>query len=134
MKYLLDTNICVALIRRQPPALIQQLTSHAPDGVGVSTITVAELHYGVMKSQAPANNQAALDQFLLPLDILPFDHAASVAYGHLRAELERKGLSIGSLDTLIAAHALSLGAVAVTNNVREFVRVSGLVVEDWTTR
>jgi len=130
--YLLDTNVCVVVIRRQPPALIQRLTSHAPDGVAVSTITVAELQFGVAKSQAPAKNQAALDHFLVPLDILPFDHAACEAYGRVRADLERRGLAIGSLDTLIAAHALSLGAVVVTNNVREFSRVSGLVVEDWT--
>jgi tRNA(fMet)-specific endonuclease VapC len=133
VKYLLDTNICVFLIRRQPPALIQRLTSHAPEGIGVSTITVAELQSGVMKSQDPPRNQAALDLFLLPLDILPFDHPASVAYGQVRADLERRGLPIGALDTLIAAHALSLGAVAVTNNVREFARVTGLAVEDWTT-
>lgn len=132
MSYLLDTNICVTLIRRRPAVLIERLLRHAPDGVGVSTITVAELQYGVVNSREAARNQAALDQFLLPLEVWPFDHAASMAYGQVRADLERSGLGIGSLDTLIAAHALSRHAIAVTNNVREFARVPGLGVEDWT--
>ncbi len=132
MTYLLDTNVCIALIRRRPPPLIRRLTHHAPDSIAVSTITVAELAFGVMKSADPEGNRAALEQFLLPLDVVAFDAAASAAYGRVRADLERRGLGIGALDTLIAAHAASLGATVVTNNVREFARVPSLAVEDWT--
>ncbi|MEX0704943.1 MAG: type II toxin-antitoxin system VapC family toxin [Planctomycetales bacterium] len=132
MKYLLDTNVCVELIRRRSPQTLARLMSQPVVDVGVSTITVAELRYGAERSARPAQNQQALDQFLLPLDTLPFDEAAADAYGHIRADLESQGLPIGSLDTLIAAQASAHRLILVTNNVREFARVPGLMVEDWT--
>src|SRR5829696_5138294 len=105
MNYLLDTNICVLLIRQKSPQVLAQLITHGIADVGISAITAAELQYGVHKSSQVDQNQQALDQFLLPLTILPFDEAIAQRYGHIRAVLERQGLPIGSLDTLIAAHA-----------------------------
>ena len=132
MNYLLDTNICVLLIRQKSPPVLAHLLSHAITDIGISTITVAELQYGVQKSSQPGQNQQALDHFLLPLTILPFDDGAAVAYGRIRSDLESQGLPIGALDTLIAAQAVSHNLALVTNNVREFARVSGLRIEDWT--
>jgi len=131
MKYVLDTNICIAIIRNKPADAIKKLTSHRPGDVGVSVITVAELVHGAQKSSQPENNMAALDQFLLPLEVADFDQGAAIAYGQIRADLEKKGTPIGSMDMLIAAHALSLGIVLVTNNTEEFQRVPNLKIEDW---
>jgi tRNA(fMet)-specific endonuclease VapC len=132
MKYLLDTNICIAIIRQKSSALLERIASHTIADIGISSITVAELQYGVYRSQHQAQNEQALAQFLIPLNILDFDHEAAVAYGRLRAALEAQGATIGSLDMLIAAQAVSRGLTVVTNNTREFARVPGLSVEDWT--
>ena len=99
--------------------------------VGISSITLAELRFGVSKSARRQQNQAALDQFLLPLDIAAFDELAADSYGDVRAELESNGTPIGPLDTLIAGHALSLNVVLVTHNMREFRRITGLRIDDW---
>jgi tRNA(fMet)-specific endonuclease VapC len=131
MKYLLDTNICVALIRQKPKVLIKQLTSHKPGDIGVSTITIAELVHGAQKSSQTEQNMTALDQFLLPLEIAEFDQSAAVVYGHIRTYLENKGTVIGSMDMLIAAHAQNLDVALVTNNTREFRRIPNLKLEDW---
>ena len=131
MKFLLDTNICVALIRHRPDALIHRITSHAAGELGISSITLAELAHGVEKSARPEQNMSALEQFLLPLELADFDPKAALAYGKIRAQLERDGQIIGSMDLLIAAHAISLETTLVTNNVREFKRVTRLNVEDW---
>lgn len=131
MNYLLDTNVCIAVIRQRPVKVINKLTSQRPGDVGISTITVAELVHGVQKSNYPEQNMAALDQFLLPLEVADFDESAAVAYGQIRADLEKKGMPIGSMDLLIAAHALSLDVVLITNNTREFGRVPNLKIEDW---
>jgi len=131
MKYLLDTNICIALIRQKPAMLIQRLTFLQPGDAGISSITLAELFHGVEKSARPEQNMSALEQFLLPLDLADFDLDAALAYGRIRMDLERTGQLIGSMDMLIAAHAVSVDAILVTNNVQEFRRVKGLLVEDW---
>ncbi|HUT19255.1 MAG TPA: type II toxin-antitoxin system VapC family toxin [Anaerolineae bacterium] len=131
MKYMLDTNICIYLIKQKPPQLLRKFAELSFGDVGVSAITVAELQYGVQKSQYPEQNQQALGQLLIPLTIVDFDHNAAVAYGAIRAALERQGTPIGSLDTLIAAHAQSLDVTLVTNNVREFSRVPDLKVVNW---
>ena len=133
MKYLLDTDICIHLIRRKPLPLLHKLTAQPLGEVGVSAITVAELQYGVRRSQLPKQNEQALEMFLLPLVIADFDYDATLAYGRVRADLEAGGQPIGPLDTLIAAHALSLAAILVTNNLREFGRVAGLRIENWLT-
>ena len=131
MKYLLDTNICIALIRQRPAGLLQRLTALEPGEVGLSSITLAELIYGAAKSSQTEQNLAALEQFLLPLELVNFDESAATVYGQIRAGLEREGKIIGSMDMLIAAHALSLNTILVTNNTKEFGRVSGLLLEDW---
>ena len=131
MKYLLDTNICIYLIKNKPTSLITSFNEHSVGDIGVSTITVAELTYSVEKSQRYAQNQEALLQFLSPLIISDFDANAAFSYGQIRAGLESQGTPIGSLDTLIAGHAISLGVTLVSNNEREFRRISNLVVENW---
>lgn len=132
MKVLLDTNICVFIIRKKSKLALQRLQQYSAGDVCISTVTLAELRYGADKSQNPPKNHAALDAFLTPLEIVEFDAQAANLYGSIRADLENRGLPIGPLDTLIAAHAMNLGLTLATNNVGEFRRVSGLVVEDWT--
>lgn len=129
-RYLLDTNTCIYIINRRPPEVFLRFESLAVGEVGISSITGAELAFGVAKSGS-ARNQQALDKFLAPLDVCAFDDAAMRHYGAVRSQLERLGTPIGALDTLIAAHALALGCVLVTNNVREFQRVSGLALDNW---
>jgi tRNA(fMet)-specific endonuclease VapC len=113
------------------PSFSGRFLSHPVGHIGTSSITVAELDYGVSKSRHATKNRAALAQFLSPLEVASFDRDAAAAYGRLRATLEQKGSPIGSMDLLIAAHALSLGVHLVTNNAREFRRVPGLRVENW---
>ena len=131
MRYLLDTNICIYVIKRRPPQVLARFQRCAVGDIGLSTVTVAELQYGVAKSVFPERNQQALVAFTLPLEILPFDAPAAAAYGPIRATLERQGTPIGAMDLLIAAHAVSLGVILVTNNLREFGRVPGLQVDNW---
>lgn len=129
--YLLDTNICIYIINRRPPGVFDRFAGLQIGQVAISSITGAELTCGVEKSGS-SRNQQALDKFLAPLDVLPFDEAAMRRYGGLRSGLERQGLPpVGPMDQLIAAHALALDAVLVTNNLREFERVPGLRVENW---
>ncbi len=109
MRFLLDTNICIYIIKQKPPKVFEKFQTLNPSDVGVSSITVAELEYGAYKSQRREQNRAALNQFLIPLEILPFDERATQTYGKIRAELERKGIVIGSMDMLIASQAMSLG-------------------------
>ncbi len=131
MKVMLDTNICIYLIKQQPPAILKRFLSHPVGDIGISSITVAELAYGVSKSRHATKNRHALEQFLAPLEVAAFDQAAAWTYGRVREQLEAKGTPIGSMDMLIAAHALSLGVRLVSNNLREFRRVSGLRLENW---
>src|SRR5690242_14600766 len=131
MNYLLDTNICELLIRQKSPQVLAKLTSHSIMDIGVSAMTVAELQYGVQKSSQSIQNQHALDQFLLPLTILPFDSDDALFYGQIRAGLEAQGLPIGAIDTFIGAQAVHHNLILVTNNIREFARVPNLVIEDW---
>ena len=130
MVYMLDTNICIYAIKHRPPEVLAALRAHESAGLGLSSITVAELYFGVAKSGS-ARNSKALEQFLEPLEIADFDRRAAAAYGALRATLEAAGTPIGPLDTQIAAHALALGAVLVSHNTREFERVPNLRLADW---
>jgi tRNA(fMet)-specific endonuclease VapC len=108
-----------------------QPATQSREDICISSVTLAELRYGVAKSQFKAKNQSALDEFILPLEVADFNEAASAVYGTLRADLEAKGTPIGALDTMIGAHALSLGLALVTNNTKEFNRVVGLKIVDW---
>lgn len=127
---LLDTNICIYIINAKPPAVLARFHQYRLGDIGLSSVVATELAYGVAKSGS-ARNRQALEMFLAPLEVVPFDEAAVWAYGELRADLERRGQPIGSLDTMIAAHALSLGATLVTNNTREFAKVKGLSLQNW---
>lgn len=132
MRYLLDTNICIVIIRKKSPLTLQKLTQQTITDVFLSTLTVAELQYGVHKSTDPVKNQQALDQFLIPFSFLDFDFQAAQAYGKIRAYLGGQGTPIGSIDLLLAAQAVEYNLIMVTNNVKEFSRIPGLQVEDWT--
>ena len=131
MEYLLDTNICIYIIKQKPVNVLRKFEALSIGSVAISTITLAELNFGVMKSSDPVKNQAALDKFLTPLEILNFDFPATIEYGKIRAALEQKGTPIGSLDTFIAAHARSLNLTLVSNNEKEFQRVPDLAIENW---
>jgi tRNA(fMet)-specific endonuclease VapC len=132
MKVMLDTNICIYIIKQRPQPVLDRFAAYRVGDVGISVITLAELEYGVSKSSNSAQNQEALQEFISPFEVAVFDRGATVEYGKIRAGLERKGNSIGSMDLLIAAHALSLGVCLITNNEKEFKRVPGLRVENWT--
>lgn len=132
MKYMLDTNICIYAIKHKPDIVIKKFLSHDPEEICISAITYAELMHGVEKSMAVEKNRVAMSLFLSPITILQFDERAAEEYGRIKAELEKKGIPIGPMDTLIAGHARSSGLILVTNNTREFSRVTGLAVEDWT--
>ena len=131
MRYLLDTNICIYIIKNHPPQVIHRLRSCGIGDAAVSSITLAELEYGAAKSSRPEQNREALLVFASPLEILPFDDHAALHYGDIRACLEHLGQSIGAMDMLIAAHARSIPLTLVTNNAREFERVPHLLVENW---
>lgn len=132
MKYMLDTNICIYAIKHKPDIVIRNFLSHDSEELCISAITYAELMHGVEKSMAVERNRIAMSLFLSPITILQFDERAAEEYGRIKAELEKKGTPIGPMDTLIASHAKSKGLIIVTNNTREFNRVVGLTVEDWT--
>ncbi len=133
MKYMLDTNICVYLIKKKPENVLINLHSNMGDGIAISAITLAELIHGVEASAYPERNSLALNQFLSIVDILPFDDEAAAEYGKICATLRRQGTPIGVMDMLIAAHAKAKGLIIVTNNVREFERVEGLGLENWVS-
>ena len=130
MSLLLDTNICVYALK-QHPAVLERLLSKARPEVSLSVITEAELRAGAAKSASPARTLRLLENFLAPLNVLEFSSGDAAAYAQVRAKLERAGMPIGPLDTLIAAHALARELTLVTNNEREFRRVTGLRVENW---
>ena len=130
MKYLLDTNTCIYIINERPKNVRERFAQFELSDIGVSSITAGELAFGVAKSRS-MKNRIALESFLLPLEVMPFDLSAAFAYGDLRAELARRGEPIGPLDLQIAAHALSLKTTLVTNNEWEFRKVPSLVVENW---
>lgn len=131
MKVMLDTNICIYIIKQSPYSVLQRFSSFQVGDIGISTITLAELEYGAERSAQPKKNREALEEFISALEVAPFDRQATEAYGRIRATLESKGRPIGAMDLLIAAHALSLGVQLVTNNEREFKQVPGLRVTNW---
>jgi len=135
MKYLLDTNICIYIINEKPKKVLEKFEHYPVHEFGISSITHAELQYGVQKSKHIVKNQKALDEFLTPLTILPFQGKKTVShYGKIRTTLESQGKTIGPLDMLIAAHALSLNLTVISNNIKEFLRVSNLKCENWVSK
>jgi tRNA(fMet)-specific endonuclease VapC len=121
----------IYIINKKRPSVLTRIRARRPEEVAVSTITVAELEYGVARSRYPERNRAALMGFLLPFVILEFDHAAAMFYGIIRSRLDRIGTPVGFLDMLLAAQARSRNLTMVTSNERELRRVEGLAIENW---
>lgn len=132
MRYMLDTNICIYTIKHKPEKVFQRLQEIDPEDICVSSVTYAELVHGVEKSAAVEKNRLALLMLLAKIEILNFDVDAADCYGKIKADLEKKGTPIDPLDMMIAGHAMSMGYAVVTNNVKEFSRVQGLILENWT--
>jgi tRNA(fMet)-specific endonuclease VapC len=132
VKYLIDTNILIFLCNSKSKLLEQKFKTHSPEEFSVSSITVGELIYGVNKSQHRDRNLQAILKILSPFKVIDFDSSDGWMYGEIRADLEKKGTIIGGNDIMIAAQATRRGLIVITNNVKEYKRVSGLPVEDWT--
>ena len=131
MRYLLDTNICTYIIKRFPLQVYERFKILRVGDVGISAITYCELQFGVAKSSNVEKNQTALHEFLGPIEVLDFPSAAAPVFGDLRAHLARSGTPIGNFDLLIGTHALHIGVILVTNNLREFSRIPSLKMENW---
>jgi tRNA(fMet)-specific endonuclease VapC len=128
---MLDTNICIYIIKNRPQSVKERFRAYHIGELCISSITVSELMYGAYKSQHIEKNLKAIEAFLLPFEIVEYDYNAAVAYGQIRATLEKKGQGIGGMDMQIAGHALALDMVVVTNNTKEFQRIEGLALENW---
>ena len=131
MEFMLDTNTCIYIIKQKPPDVIKRFKQTGISQISISSITLSELLFGVSKSSKPEQNQMALTQFIAPLELLPYDDEVAQYYGDLRAHLEKMGAPIGSLDMLIAVHALSIDCTLVTNNEKEFIRIPNLKIDNW---
>jgi tRNA(fMet)-specific endonuclease VapC len=131
MKYMMDTNICIYIIKKRPENVFRKFHTLKPGDVCISSITLAELQYGIEKSEQKERNKISLAYFLALIDILPFQNHAAICYGKIRAELESAGKITGAYDLMIAAHCISQDLTLITNNTSEFKRVSGLRVENW---
>ena len=132
LRYLLDTNLCIRVIRDRPASVRPRFNADA-DSLCISDVVLYELLYGAEKSARPAANRQAVERFAARLGVLPYDSSAAAHTAEIRANLERRGLSIGAYDLMIAGHARSQGLIVVTGNLREFGRVDGLRSEDWLT-
>ncbi len=129
--YLLDTNTCIFIINHNPPKARARFATVALADIAISSITLFELDAGARKGAKAKTNLTRLEQFAAAINVLAFDATAARKAGELRQHLRESGAPIGDMDTLIAAHALAVGAIVVTNNTSEFSRVPGLVLEDW---
>ncbi len=129
--YMLDTNICIYIIKKRPANLLAKFNSIPPNTLCISAIAYAELQYGVERSSAKKMNQRILVDFVAHLDVQPWDAEAARQYGKIRTNVEKRGKPIGNMDLLIAAHALSQQCILVSNNLREFSRIRGLQCENW---
>lgn len=132
--YLLDTNICIYIIKRKPPEVLEILKTKSNHEIFVSSITVAELEYGVAKSNSPQKNKIALIEFLSIFNILPFDDNDAVEFGLIKAEMSKQGNLIGPMDLLIAAQAKAKNLILVTNNLKEFERINTIRIENWVDK
>ncbi len=131
MLYFLDTNICIYLIKNKPPEVRKYFDLVPVENVGISSIVLSELTYGVYKSNSFNKNNKALQRFISPFQIYDYSEKPCDYYGKIRSDLAKQGKIIGAMDLMIAAHALSEGATIVTNNTKEFCRIEGLKVENW---
>jgi tRNA(fMet)-specific endonuclease VapC len=131
VKYLLDTNVCVDFLNRRYPSVTERIRTSSPEDLCLSSVVVAELRYGADRSERRAENHERLDVLTAEIQCLDFDLEAARVYGRIRSALESEGAPIGPYDMMIAAHALSQGLILVTDNEREFRRISGLEIENW---
>ena len=131
MRYLLDTNICIYLIKKRPKEVLYQFKKHPPQDVAISTITLFELQYGIEKSLYPQQSKDALAKFLSPLNLISMDRSSALESAVIRAQLEKQGMPIGPYDLLIAGLARSRDMILVTNNTKEFERVDNIYIENW---
>lgn len=131
MKYLIDTDICIYIIKKRHPAILARLLKEGFDRVGISAITLAELEFGAANSSRPQETRAALLEFAFPFEILDFNAPAAACYGWIRKALKDKGRPAGEMDMLIASIAMADGRVLVSNNEGEFRRIPGLKVDNW---
>jgi tRNA(fMet)-specific endonuclease VapC len=129
--YLLDTNTCIYIINRHPVEIVNKIALHNPGDIKISAVSVAEMEYGASKSTYREKNRHALRNFLSSFEIIPFDANDAEIYGIIRAELERRGVSIGPYDLQLAAQALGKNYTFVTNNTKEFERIKNLKMENW---
>ncbi len=132
--YLLDTNICIYIIKRKPPEVLQILKTKSNGDIYISSITVAELEYGVARSNFPQKNKIALIEFLSIFNILPFDDNDALEFGLIKAEMSKQGNLIGPMDILIASQAKARDLILVTNNLREFERINSIRIENWVNK
>ncbi|MBO6772239.1 MULTISPECIES: tRNA(fMet)-specific endonuclease VapC [unclassified Thalassospira] len=130
LRFMLDTNICIYVIKNRPASCREKFRTHS-GAMAISSVTLAELIYGAMKSAKPESNLRTIEEFAARLNVLDFDTDAAGHYGDIRSTLEREGNVIGPYDMMIAGHARSHGLILVTNNIREFERVDGLRLENW---
>lgn len=133
MKYLFDTNICIYLINKKFEYLIDRVEKYGIENIGISSITIAELEYGIAKSSSPhkEENRVALLEFLIPFKFIDFNQNDAYEYGRIRQDLQSQGKIIGNMDILIGAQAVSRELILVTNNEKEFKRIDGLGIENW---
>lgn len=132
--YLIDTNMCIYAIKRKPEKVFDTIKKKSKDGLFVSSLTIAELEFGVQNSERKAKNRLALLKFLALFNILNFDESDAIEFGRIKVQLRRKGSIVGPIDMLLAAQAISKEMIFVTNNVKEFNRIEGLKIEDWSKR
>jgi tRNA(fMet)-specific endonuclease VapC len=130
--YLLDTNICIFAINKRPANVLERIKSKLKNGISISALTIAELEYGIELSTHIEDNRIALLKFISLFDVLKYDDDDAIKYGRLKANLKKAGKIIGPIDMLLASQALSKDLIFVTNNIAEFTRIDGLIIEDWS--
>ncbi len=131
MRYMLDTNICIYLINNKPKKILSRFKKEEVGNIAISSITLSELKFGAYNSSNALKNLDAIAKFTTPLEVLPYSEFETDIYGKIRASLKKLGKLIGPNDTLIAAHAISVNCILVTNNINEFKNVNGLKLENW---
>ena len=130
--YLLDTNICIYAIKNKTQTVLKKISENFNNGIYISSLTVAELEFGVSNSQNPEKNRISLLEFLAIFTVLPFNEKDAIFYGHIKATLRKSGNIIGPIDLLLSAQAISNDLIFVTNNTKEFIRVENIKLEDWS--